>query len=78
MTPSSHKAIEIERENASPPPGLAKRWRSHFIQGIGKPDGGLIALLDVEVVDIDRAFSSAELAPVAEAVHVGREIEAVH
>jgi purine-binding chemotaxis protein CheW len=57
---SVHEVIELEPESISPPPRIAMRWRTEFIQGMGKRGDDFIILLDVNQV-----FSSEELALVA-------------
>jgi purine-binding chemotaxis protein CheW len=54
---SVHEVIEIEPGNIGPPPRIAMRWRSEFIQGMGKRGDEFIIVLDV-----NRVFSSEELA----------------
>jgi purine-binding chemotaxis protein CheW len=60
---SVHEVIELEPENIGPPPRIAMRWRTDFIQGMGKRGDEFIIILDVNAV-----FSSEELALVADAV----------
>jgi purine-binding chemotaxis protein CheW len=54
---SVHEVIEFEPGNIGPPPRIAMRWRSEFIQGMGKRGDEFIIILDV-----NRVFSSEELA----------------
>ncbi|MFO1450375.1 MAG: chemotaxis protein CheW [Opitutaceae bacterium] len=54
---SVHEVIELEAAQIKPPPTLAMRWRSEFIQGLGKRGDEFIILLDIAAV-----FSSDELA----------------
>lgn len=54
---SVHEVIEIEPGSIDPPPRIAMRWRSEFIQGMGKRGDDFIIILD-----LNRAFSSEELA----------------
>ena len=60
---SVHEVIEIEPGSIDPPPRIAMRWRTEFIQGMGKRGDDFIIILDVNAV-----FSSEELALVNEAV----------
>ncbi|SRR5581483_6862189 len=60
---SVHEVIEIEPRSIDPPPRIAMRWRTEFIQGMGKRGDDFIIILDVNAV-----FSSEELALVSEAV----------
>ena len=59
---SVHEVIELEPGNIDPPPRIAMRWRTDFIQGMGKRGEDFIIILDVNAV-----FSSEELALVSEA-----------
>lgn len=59
---SVHEVIELEPSSINPPPRIAMRWRTDFIQGMGKRGDDFIIILDVNAV-----FSSEELAVVSEA-----------
>jgi purine-binding chemotaxis protein CheW len=59
---SVHEVIELEPGAINPPPRIAMRWRTDFIQGMGKRGEDFIIILDVNAV-----FSSDELALVEEA-----------
>ena len=63
MADSVHEVIEIEPGSIDPPPRIAMRWRTEFIQGMGRRGDDFIIILDVNAV-----FSSQELALVAEGV----------
>lgn len=54
---SVHEVIELDPGNVNPPPRIAMRWRSEFIQGLGKRGDDFIIILDMAGV-----FSSEELA----------------
>src|ERR1035441_8972297 len=54
---SVHEVIELDPGNINPPPRIAMRWRSEFIQGMGKRGDDFIIILD-----IDEVFCSEELA----------------
>ena len=54
---SVHEVIELEPANIDPPPRIAMRWRTDFIQGMGKRGDDFIIILDVNAV-----FSSEEIA----------------
>ena len=54
---SVHEVIELEPGSIDPPPRIAMRWRTDFIQGMGKRGDEFIIVLDVNAV-----FSSEELA----------------
>jgi purine-binding chemotaxis protein CheW len=60
---SVHEVIELDPANIDPPPRIAMRWRTEFIQGMGKRGDDFIIILDVNAV-----FSSEELALVRVAV----------
>jgi len=59
---SVHEVIELEPGSINPPPRIAMRWRTDFIQGMGKRGDDFIIILDVNAV-----FSSEELAAVSDA-----------
>ena len=63
---SVHEVIEIEPANIDPPPQIATRWRSEFIQGMGRRGDEFIIVLDVNAV-----FCSDELVLVGEGAGVG-------
>jgi purine-binding chemotaxis protein CheW len=58
---SVHEVIELEPASIDPPPRIAMRWRTEFIQGMGKRGDDFIIILDVNAV-----FSAEELALVTE------------
>jgi purine-binding chemotaxis protein CheW len=60
---SVHEVIELDAGAIDPPPRIAMRWRTEFIQGMGKRGEEFIILLDV-----NRVFSSEELALAGDAV----------
>jgi len=62
LADSVHEVIELEPANIDPPPRIAMRWRTDFIQGMGKRGDEFIIILDVNAV-----FSSEDLALVGEA-----------
>jgi purine-binding chemotaxis protein CheW len=53
---SVHEVIELEPGSIGPPPRIAMRWRTEFIQGMGKRGEDFIIILDVNAV-----FSADEL-----------------
>ncbi len=59
---SVHEVIELEPGNINPPPRIAMRWKTEFIQGMGRRGEDFIIILDVNAV-----FSTEELAMVNEA-----------
>jgi len=64
---SVHEVIEFEPGSIGPPPRIAMRWRSEFITGMGKRGDDFIIVLD-----IDRVFSSEQLA-LADVSHASEE-----
>ena len=70
---SVHEVIEIEPGNINPPPRIAMRWRTDFIQGMGKRGDDFIIILDVNAV-----FSSEELALVRDAAPQALETVLAH
>jgi len=54
---SVHEVIELDPAHITPPPRIAMRWRTEFIQGMGKRGDDFIIILDVNAV-----FSSDGLA----------------
>jgi purine-binding chemotaxis protein CheW len=58
---SVHEVIELEPGSIEPAPRIAMRWRTEFIQGMGRRGEDFIIILDVNAV-----FSSEELAMVTE------------
>lgn len=57
LADSVNEVIDLEAGQIEPPPNIGMRWRTEFIRGIGKRNDMFIILLD-----IDRVFSSDELA----------------
>jgi purine-binding chemotaxis protein CheW len=47
---SVHEVIELAPSNIGPPPRIAMRWRTEFIQGMGKRGDDFIIILDVNAV----------------------------
>ncbi len=67
---SVHEVIELEPGSINPPPRIAMRWRTEFIQGMGRRGDDFIIILDVNAV-----FSSEELAMASEmSSHVEKAI----
>ena len=54
--------FEMEPSQIEPPPKIGTRWRTEFIQGIGKRNNELIIILNIDMV-----FSSDEVAIFQEA-----------
>ncbi len=57
LADSVDEVMELEPAYIEKPPRIGARWRVEFIKGIGKKDDQFIIILDV-----DRVFSSDELA----------------
>lgn len=62
---SVHEVIELEPGHINPPPRIAMRWKTEFIQGLGKKGDDFIIILDVNAV-----FSSENAVLMKE---IGRE-----
>lgn len=54
---SVHEVIELSPSQINPPPSIAMRWRSEFIQGMGRRGDDFIILLDIAAV-----FSTEDVA----------------
>lgn len=61
LVDSVQEVFELEPAQIEPPPRIGTRWKTEFIKGIGKRNDELIIILD-----IDKVFSSGELAVVHE------------
>ncbi|MDX9714967.1 MAG: chemotaxis protein CheW [Dissulfurispiraceae bacterium] len=59
LADSVQEVIELEPEQIEPAPKIGTRFRTDFITGMGKRDNQFIMILD-----IDRVFSSDEIAAV--------------
>jgi purine-binding chemotaxis protein CheW len=62
---SVHEVIELEPGQIGPPPKIAMRWRSEFIQGLGKRGEEFIILLDINTVFSVSELTAALAAPSA-------------
>ncbi|HLJ46060.1 MAG TPA: chemotaxis protein CheW [Bryobacteraceae bacterium] len=69
---SVHEVIELEPANIDPPPRIAMRWRTEFIEGMGRRGEDFIIILNVNAV-----FSSEDLAVVGQAVEQSHQLERV-
>jgi purine-binding chemotaxis protein CheW len=58
---SVHEVIELDPANVVPPPRLGMRWRTEFIDGMGKRGDDFLIILNVNAV-----FSSEALALVCD------------
>ena len=63
------EVLEIRKDQIEPAPKLGSRLKTEFIHGMGRVDDQFIILLD-----IDRVFSSEELAVVMDAGEVNVEL----
>jgi purine-binding chemotaxis protein CheW len=61
LSDSVREVTDLPCQEIEPPPKVGTRWKSDFIRGIGKLNDDFIILLD-----IDRVFSSDELAFIQE------------
>jgi len=61
LADSVHEVIDLDPSQIDPPPTIAMRWRSEFIQGMGKRGDDFIIMLDIGAV-----FSHDALALVTE------------
>ena len=68
---SVHEVIELEPSQIAPPPTIAMRWRSEFIQGMGKRGDEFIIVLDINAV-----FASDAQALVAETAQSAEPVAA--
>lgn len=50
LADSVHEVIELEPAQITPPPTIASRWRSDFIQGMGRRGDQFIIILDINAV----------------------------
>ncbi len=57
---SVHEVIELDPVAINPPPRIAARWRSEFIQGMASRHDDFIMILDANAI-----FSAGELQEVA-------------
>ncbi len=62
MADSVQEVFELESDQIEPPPKIGTRMNTDFIRGMGKRDGEFVIILD-----IDKAFSTDELAIVQDA-----------
>ena len=68
LADSVQEVIDLEPEQIEPAPKIGAKWRTEFIKGIGKHSDQFIIILD-----IDRIFSSDELAMLHESGGVPSE-----
>jgi len=65
---SVHEVIELDPSQINPPPTIAMKWRSEFIDGMGKRGDEFIILLDINAV-----FSAGELTAVQATTATGAQ-----
>jgi purine-binding chemotaxis protein CheW len=69
---SVHEVIELEPGSINPPPRIAMRWRTEFIEGMGQRGDDFIIILAIDAV-----FASGELALVGKASREQPEMSVV-
>jgi len=67
MADSVSEVFDLDHEQVEPTPSIGTQVRADFLKGMGKHEGRFVLLLD-----IDKSFSSAELATIRES---GAEID---
>lgn len=65
---SVHEVIELDPEQINPPPSIAMRWKSEFIQGMGKRGEQFVILLDIDAVFASDEAILAEASQAADAI----------
>jgi purine-binding chemotaxis protein CheW len=60
LADSVHEVIELDPSNIIPPPHLAMRWRTEFIQGMGRRGDDFLIILDINAVFASEAHVLAE------------------
>lgn len=63
---SVHEVIELDPAHIAPAPTIAMRWRSEFIQGMGKRGDEFIIILDIAAVFSADGHALADTAATAE------------
>ena len=61
LADSVHEVMDLDSDQIEDPPKIGTRWRTEFIKGIGKRNDEFVIILD-----IDKIFSTDELAIVQE------------
>lgn len=72
LADSVQEVLELDSSRIEPPPRIGTRLRTQFIKGMGKRDDQFIILLD-----IDRIFSSDDIAAVLETADDPSRLEPV-
>jgi len=65
LADSVQEVLDLEQDQIEPPPKIGTRLDTDFIKGMGKNEENFVIILD-----IDRVFSSTELATVREAGNI--------
>jgi purine-binding chemotaxis protein CheW len=69
MADSVHEVIEIPATDINPPPRIAMRWKTEFIEGMARRGEDFIIILDVNAV-----FATDEAALVDSLAHSEQEV----
>jgi purine-binding chemotaxis protein CheW len=64
---SVHEVIELDPAAINPPPRIAMRWRTEFIEGMGQRGDDFIIILDVNAVFASESSALRESAELDEA-----------
>lgn len=59
---SVHEVIELDAASIDAPPRIAMRWRTEFIQGMGRRGDEFIIILDVNAVFASETSAMADMA----------------
>jgi purine-binding chemotaxis protein CheW len=70
MADSVQEVFELEADQIEPAPEIGTRLKTEFIKGMGKRDESFIIILD-----IDKVFSSEEVAMVQEVCPIKEKID---
>ena len=62
LVDSVQEVVELDPGQIEPPPRIGTRWRTEFLKGVGKRNGELIIILD-----IDRIFASDDITRIHDA-----------
>jgi purine-binding chemotaxis protein CheW len=60
LADSVHEVIELDPANIIPPPQIAMRWRTEFIQGMGRRGEDFLIILDVNALFASQHAALAE------------------
>lgn len=73
LADSVNEVIELEPSCIENPPRIGMRWKTEFIKGIGKRED--VDAKFIIILDIDRVFSTDELALVSDVETAGADID---